>query len=284
MTTTSTPLISNFPKCLRRVPLIRAMQFSCYLSLALSLGFTNQAFAQQLTVDWKDLDGDGNDLFANDPDEFEENVDYVTEVNTYIDTVNYEANPLHGITSASYPVTGATAVPATWAPLTQVISDFGGSGIDVTMEFSPNTFDSGRTGGPNIYGSLGGTNPDSDVTGKYALRMVNDKVAAFTPFTAVITFSEPIFLDEFIVGSSSRISNHYENAVVRGFEGPHATGNTVAATTYQNISDLTDDSTLIHNLGVSASNSTNNSLDNLKIDPPSANFTYHAMGLRRCPG
>ncbi|YCM42171.1 SdrD B-like domain-containing protein [Verrucomicrobiaceae bacterium 227] len=279
MKTTNRP---TNPEALQRLGSFRKSQFiQGLLSLLVVCFFLpmEQANAQLFTVKWADLDNDGRELFANDPDEFEEEIDYTTEVNTFVDSVNHEENPLHGITSAAYPVTGATAVPANWSELTQVISNFGGSGIDVTLEFSPNTDDSGRTGGPNLYGADGGTNPDSAVTGRHALRMVNDKTVELTPFTTVVTFSEPVLLDELILASLSRISGDYENAFVRAFEGPHATGNTVEATTYLNISDLADDSTLVHNLGVPPSVATVNDLANLALDLPSTNFTYHAIGL-----
>lgn len=213
----------------------------------------------QFTIDWSTIG-------------FAENVDNPVHEDTYVDNVDYEANPYHGFATSTGGITG------NWQ--TQSFVNIAGSDVGITLNFSPNPIGSqggGTTTGPNLYGGTGGANPDCQVTGDDALRMVNDKQGTITPFTAILTFDEPVIIDEFIIGSMSQISSNFENGLIRAFTGPTGTGTTVPANTYQNISDLSDDSGLIHSLGGTGC-TTVNQLDNLELDPGSSNNTYHFIG------
>ncbi len=219
----------------------------------------NNCNTGQFTIDWGAIG-------------FIEDVNNPIHEDTYIDNVNYEANPYHGF------ATSTGGITANWQ--SQSFSDISGSGIGITLHFSPNPIGSiggSSTTGPNLYGGTGGSNPDCQVTGNDALRMVNDKQGTITLFTAILTFDEPVIIDEYIIGSMSQIASNFENGLIRAFTGPMGSGTTVPASTYQNISDLSDDSSLIHNLGGSGC-STVNLLANIELDAPSSNNTYHFIG------
>ena len=203
----------------------------------LSFLFAVSAKGQQFTIDWNAIG-------------FVEKDTVPSEINTYFDEVNNHKNPLHGLGASTGGVQDF---------LSQNFSNVAGSGIDMTIWYSRNMHDqsSSNRWGPNLYGSTGGTNPDARVTGNYALRMTRDVTANTTLsggsnvrslFTTVLSFSEPITLDEFLMASLSRISD-YEHVVIRAFSGPDATGSVVKASGFINESDESDDSNLLHQQG-----------------------------------
>lgn len=201
---------------------------------------------------------------------FQENETIPTAEDTYIDPVDYEDNPYHGFADPTGNISDK------W--LEQYFANLNNSGIDVTLNFSPNSYDSGTLEGPDRYGPTGTDNPDCRVMGDVTLRMVNDRNGTITPFTAIISFSKPVIIEEFIVGSLSNVGSAYEHAVVRAFTEPVGQGQTVPASIYQNISNLDDDAALIHDQGNNACAIQNNDINNLLMESPSANATYHVMG------
>lgn len=226
------------------------------IALCLIVGFAINVKGQSL-LDWSSLG-------------FIEDEAISSEVDTYVDNVNFDANPHHGFATSSGGVSG-------W--LSQSFDDVGGSGISITIKNSLNHTDDVLEG-PSIYGDGAGSNPDCRVTGTNALRINNDKDAAFTPVTVVITFSAAVTIEEFIVGSLSIIgTDGFENIAVRAFTGVDGTGSTVAAAAYENVSDLDSDGSLDHGLGDLSCPATNNQLSSVSMASPSANNTYHVMGV-----
>lgn len=225
------------------------------IALCLILGFSMNVKGQSL-LDWSVLG-------------YLEDEAIPSEVDTYFDNVNLDANPHHGFATASGGVSG-------W--LSQSFDDVGGSGITVTIKNSLNHTDDVLEG-PSIYGDGAGSNPDCRVTGTNALRINNDKDGPFTPVTVVINFSAAVTIEEFIVGSLSVIgTDGFENIAVRAFTGADGTGSTVTAAAYENISDLDSDGSLDHGMGDLSCASTDNQLSNVMMGSPSANNTYHVMG------
>lgn len=201
---------------------------------------------------------------------FVEDQAIAAEVDTYVDNVNYGANPYHGLATSTGGVGG-------W--LFQSFDNVGGSGTTLTIHQSLNSTDAYNLEGASVYGQSGGDNPDCRVTGINTLRVNNDKTGTITPVTVVLSFSEPVTIQEFIVGSLSQIAaDQYENIVVRAFTGQEATGATVAAATYTNISDLGNDITLSHGQGDPGCLATDNLLANVIMAPASANQTFRVIG------
>jgi hypothetical protein len=177
-------------------------------------------------------------------------------------------DPYHGLASATGGVTGFAS---------QTFTNAAVSGVDMVVYYSRNQHD-GMTGdvleGPDLYGppsctfpTCNDVNPDRLVTGEWALRVTRDYTDARTPVTVVLSFSAPVYLYEFIVGSLSEVSGSYEHAIVRGFSSADATGPVVKASGLINISNLTDGSTLINGFWDPTGPTTSNGLANLAVEP-----------------
>lgn len=189
------------------------------------------------------------------------------EVNTYFDEITHNKNPYHGLGSAAGGVSGF---------LSQSFTDVDGNGTDLDIYYSHNMHDQVPLDSPNLYGSTAGANPDRRVTGQYALRYTRDITANYThgthgsirsPATMVMNFSKPFYMNEIILASLSQIGSDHENTVFRAFDGPNATGSVVKASEYNNISDLDDDSSLLHGLGDNTGPVQTNDLSNVNTDP-----------------
>lgn len=218
------------------------------------------------SLDWSAIPWDETDVVT-------------TEVPTFFDTDINAKNPYHGL---------ATAAGGVDTFYSQTFADVDGNGTDMTIYYSANQADTaGNPSAPRWYGPGhgAGANPDERVTGITAARMATDRDADFphpvhgniaTAASYVISFSKPILFQEVVSGSLSEVNGNYEHSVVRAFDDALAAGNVVKATKYNNISDLSDDSTLISNFGNPAGAVTNNSLTNVVMDP---GYTYDANGV-----
>jgi len=165
-----------------------------------------------------------------------------------------------------------------------------GMGVGVTVHYSQNMYDQtgGQRQGPDVYGKPGAGQPlpDSRVAGTYALRVTRDIIDTgsvppanppITPATVVLSFSEPVFVREFLVGSLS-ILDTWEHAVIRAFGSADATGPVIKASSLWNASALTDGSSLAHGLwdATGPNFGAANKLSNLAVDPQ---LTLNPNGL-----
>lgn len=184
-----------------------------------------------------------------------------TEANTYVPGSNPLSSPFFGLG-------GSTGGVANFQ--SQTFSSIAGTTVNLTFYYSANNWNGSSLEGPNLYGpsppTSGGPNPDRRVTGAYAVRTTRDNTVTRTPVTVVYSFSMPVNVQEFIVGSLSQVSSSYENAIVRAFSTADATGPVVKATFFENISDLTDGSSLLHSQWDSLAPTTTNALSNVSVE------------------
>lgn len=197
------------------------------------------------------------------------------EVNPYFSESLHNEDPYHGLGSASGGISGFQS---------QSFTNVASSGVNIDIYYSQNMFDQVAIDVPNLYGGEAGPNPDGRTTGSTTLRFTRDYTDNYvhatngsvrSPMTIVASFSEPVFLNEYIIGSLSRVGTNSENVVVRAFDGPDATGSVIKASTFDNISDLDDDSSLIHGLGDGTAAVLTNDLSNVNMDPDN---TFDAGG------
>lgn len=192
-----------------------------------------------------------------------------------------DTNTTGGIGSAFYGLSSATGGVTGFS--SQVFTNVGGSGVDVTIHYSQNGFDNfGNNQGPDLYGSAPGSvgdNPDRRVTGTDTVRMNSDMGGTITPTTMVFSFSQPVYVNQFIVGSLSYVEHNntalgYEHGLVRAFGSANATGSVVNATQYTNLSALVGPL-----LGNASHPITNVSADNVRMDPNITDGVYHTIGV-----
>ena len=98
----------------------------------------------------------------------------------------------------------------------QAFNNVGSSGVAMTLYYSQNMVESGglldgSRDGPNLFGpsgsgANGGVNPDRRVVGPWSLRFNNDQTGTLTPATVALSFSEPVFLNQAIIGSLGQIA------------------------------------------------------------------------------
>jgi hypothetical protein len=141
--------------------------------------------------------------------------------------------------------------------------------VDLTVYYSNNNWDDDVLEGPDLYqpGALN-PNPDRRVTGQYVLRMTRDHVGARTPTTVVLSFSQPVFIDEYLIASLSTVGVSHEHAIIRAFATNDATGPVVKASEFINISNLaTCVGTLLLDQCVDEGPTPTNLLSNVAIDP-----------------
>ena len=122
------------------------------------------------------------------------------------DTWTGARTPYFGLASATGGITGFGS---------QSWPNVNGSGVNMTLYYSQNMTETGgpRHGladGPDLHGpttaQTGGPNPDRRLTGAHALRLNSDRQGTPTPATMVISFSEPVHLDQAIVGSLQQLA------------------------------------------------------------------------------
>ncbi len=97
----------------------------------------------------------------------------------------------------------------------QTFNNVGGSGVAMTLYYSQNMMESGglldgAQNGPNLFGpsgsgANGGVHPDRRVVGPWNLRYNNDQAGTITPATVALSFSEPVFLNQMIVGHLAKV-------------------------------------------------------------------------------
>ncbi|MDJ0756476.1 MAG: GEVED domain-containing protein [Ardenticatenaceae bacterium] len=212
----------------------------------------------RFSVNWDDLSPD----VSGTPD-FTMNEANPSEIDTHFSSdANPHKDPFHGLGSASGGLTGFAS---------QTFTNVNNSGVNMTVYYSRNNYDGGTLEGPDMYGptsctGCNGENPDRRVSGEWALRMTRDHIGTRTPTTVVISFSEPILMEEFIVASMSLVGSSRENAILRAFATADATGPVVKATEFINISNLSDDSTLLHDYGDDTGPVQSNALGNIAVE------------------
>ncbi len=114
-------------------------------------------------------------------------------------------NAYFGLSSSSGGTTGFGS--QTW-------NNVSGSGVNMTLHYSQNMTEvggtrDGQTDGPDFYGDTseftGGVNPDRRITGHTALRFNSDRTGSAAPTTVVASFSEPVYINQLLLGSLSQI-------------------------------------------------------------------------------
>jgi len=98
----------------------------------------------------------------------------------------------------------------------QTFNNVGSSGVAMTLYYSQNMMESGglldgAQNGPNLFGpsgsgALGGVHPDRRVVGPWNLRFNNDQAGTITPTTVALSFSEPVFLNQMIIGHLAKVA------------------------------------------------------------------------------
>lgn len=98
----------------------------------------------------------------------------------------------------------------------QTFNNVNNSGVSVTNYFSQNMTEAGglldgSRNGPNLFGpsgsgANGGEHPDRRVVGPWSLRFNNDQVGTITPTTIGFSFSEPVFINQMILGHISKVA------------------------------------------------------------------------------
>lgn len=98
----------------------------------------------------------------------------------------------------------------------QTFNNVGSSGVATTLYYSQNMMESGglldgTLDGPNLFGpsgsgANGGVHPDRRVVGPWSLRYNNDHSGTITPTTVALSFSEPVFLNQVIIGNLAKIA------------------------------------------------------------------------------
>ncbi|MFZ0544688.1 MAG: hypothetical protein WAM60_04590 [Candidatus Promineifilaceae bacterium] len=207
-----------------------------------------------MTIHWDDISPD----ISPDPD-FVINDNISPEVDTYFSSdTDPHLDPYHGLGSSTGGVNGFSS---------QFFPNAANSGVDITIYYSDNNYDGPTLEGPDLYEPVIDPNPDIRVTGEYVMRVNRDIGGTRTPTTVVISFSEPVFMDEFIVGSLSDVDFSYEHAIVRAFASDDATGPVVKASGFINISDLENCDTLLLDQCVATGPINTNLLSNVAVDP-----------------
>lgn len=185
----------------------------------------------------------------------------------YFDQTDHVKNAYSGLGSS----TGGVANFAS-----QSFTNIDGSGVDMTVHFSRNNYDGNNPAtdleGPDLYNPVDNPNPDRRTTGESALRVTRDLTTTggiIHPVPFVISFSQPVTFEEFLLGSLSVVGSSHENVVVRAFASDDATGSVVKASGFRNVSDLQDGSTLLHGQWdpTGPDHGINNRLDNIDVDP-----------------
>jgi uncharacterized delta-60 repeat protein len=97
----------------------------------------------------------------------------------------------------------------------QTFNNVGSSGVAMTLYYSQNMMESGglldgSQNGPNLFGpsgsgANGGEHPDRRVVGPWNLRYNNDQAGTITPATVALSFSEPVFLNQMIIGHLAKV-------------------------------------------------------------------------------
>jgi hypothetical protein len=221
---------------------------------------------------------------------FNENVALAPVTNTYVPASNPLSNPYFGLESSTGGISNFVS---------QTFTNVSGTGISMTVSFSRNNYDGPNLQGLDLY--TGGENPDHHVSGINALRINRDLIRtnaadpSYSPVTVVLSFSQDVYLREYIVASLSTVGVAHENAFVRAFATADATGPVVKANYLENISDRTNSTgLLIDPLTASGTSPNVNSLANLGVNPALAldsggvsttvgtvadTGLYHAVGL-----
>lgn len=120
-----------------------------------------------------------------------------------------------GATGLNWVASPTGGTPGWTGSATQNFTNAAGSGVDLSVTASTNMWD----GLPNVYGG------DAPAPGMApALRFTNNSGGA--PTTLTFTFSAPVTVSAFTVGSLSSIGTNWENATVTAFD---ASNNAVAA-------------------------------------------------------
>ena len=98
----------------------------------------------------------------------------------------------------------------------QTFSNVAASGVTMTTYYSQNMSETGgqydgALRGPNLFGpsgsgASGGEHPDRRVVGPWSLRFNNDQTGTITPSTVALSFSEPVFLNQVILGGLSQVA------------------------------------------------------------------------------
>jgi hypothetical protein len=194
------------------------------------------------------------------------------ELTPYFDQANHVKNPFSGLGSSSGGVNNFAS---------QSFTDVAGSGVDMTVYHSRNNYDGSTLEGPDLYNPVDNENPDRRVTGESALRVTRDNTldsGIYHPVTVVLSFSQPVTFEEFLLGSLSVVGSSNENVVVRAFASDDATGPVVKASAFRNVSDLQDGSTLLHGQWDTGGPDWGavNELSNIDVDP---DLTLDANGV-----
>lgn len=211
--------------------------------------------AVQVTLNWGDL----SPLLSPDPD-FNQNTPIGAEDDTYFSAApNPHTDPYHGLGSATGGLNGFSS---------QSFPNVASSGLDMTVYYSNNNWDGNILEGPDLYmPGVSNPNPDRRVTGEYVVRMTRDHVGTRTPTTIVLVFSEPVYMDEYLVASLSIVDASHEHAIIRAFATADATGPVVKASELINISDLDTCAPLLLDQCVNEGPTPSNALTNVEIDP-----------------
>jgi hypothetical protein len=210
--------------------------------------------ADPITIDWSDISPD----ISPDPD-FDENDDIAPADDTFFSgAANPHLDPYHGLGSSTGGLDGFTS---------QFFPNVGNSDVDITIYYSNNNYDGPTLEGPDLYNPEDNPNPDIRVTGDWTIRINRDNVGSRTPTTMVLSFSEPVFMDEYIVASLSTVASSHEHAIVRAFASADATGPVVKASGFINISNLENCDTLLLDQCVDDGPTHTNLLSNVTVDP-----------------
>lgn len=116
------------------------------------------------------------------------------------------SSPLHGMsTSGGFAGFGY-----------QTFNNVANSGVTMTAYFSQNMTEAGGVldgslNGPNLFGpsgsgANGGIHPDRRIVGPWSERFNNDQVGTLTPTTIGFSFSEPVFLNQLLIGHLSKMA------------------------------------------------------------------------------
>jgi len=98
----------------------------------------------------------------------------------------------------------------------QTFNNVGSSGVAMTLYYSQNMMESGglldgSLNGPNLFGpsgsgANGGEQPDRRVIGPWNLRYNNDQAGTITPTSVGLSFSEPVFLNQVLIGNLAKVA------------------------------------------------------------------------------
>jgi uncharacterized delta-60 repeat protein len=98
----------------------------------------------------------------------------------------------------------------------QTFNNVNSSGVSITSYFSQNMNEvggllDGALNGPNLFGpsgsgANGGIHPDRRVVGPWSLRFNNDQVGTIAPTTVGFSFSEPVFINQMLIGHLAKVA------------------------------------------------------------------------------